>query len=270
MTSVKGRIYQIKQPPKGLVPISKFYCIRHKCKEELNEEENIKPNIVGLAVDYLTRFMINNDAAKSFEVSLKGAELAEKYFNEYNASLIAKELIKNVNGVDKTSILNAVNLVNYDVFYRNGLKAKDIDMANLEKPDDDTIENIRIMVERSVNCLKHYNRTVVDGFSFNPNGYTEYIDSGDGDYISEDTIWDLKVSKYPPTTNDTLQLAIYYRMWQHSDNSLPMDITRLAIYNPRLNCVYSIETKDIESNIINIIDNDIIGYDMSCQEEIEI
>ena len=214
--------------------------------------------------------MINNDIEKSFEISLKGAELAEKYFNEYNASLIAKEMIKNITGLDNASILNAVNLVNYDIFYRNGLKAKAIDMSNLIKPDHDTIENIRIMVERSVNCLKHYNQTVVDGFCFGPNGYTEYIDSGDGDYISEDTIWDLKVSKYPPTINDTLQLAIYYRMWQHSGSSLPMDITRLAIYNPRLNCVYSLETKDIDLNIINIIDNDIIGYDMSYQEEIEI
>ena len=62
-------------------------------------------------------------------------------------------------------------------------------------PDSQTIENIRIMVNRSLEFWQKYGPVTVDGFTFEDEGYTETVDSGDGDYLTSDTMWDFKVSK---------------------------------------------------------------------------
>ena len=43
-------------------------------------------------------------------------------------------------------------------------------------------------------------------------GYTNIVSSGDGDYLTEDTLWDFKVSKEEPKSKYTLQLLMYYIM----------------------------------------------------------
>lgn len=269
MASVKSRINVIKQPKEGYIPLSFFRTVKHKNKEALNLKENIAPNIVGLTVDYLTRFILNHDVKKSFEISLKGAEIAQEYFNKYNAKIIANDLATQIKGLDDRSIIAAVELVNYDVYYRNGLRAKEAS-SKIKIPDVDTIENIRIMTERCVNCLKYYSNYIKDGFSFEPDGYSDCVDRGDGDYISKDTIWDIKVSKYVPSEKDTLQLGMYYVMGKHSNNGLFNDITRLAIYNPRLNTAFFMDTKDISNDVICEIEDNIIEYSKELQEELDI
>ena len=61
-----------------------------------------------------------------------------------------------------------------------------------------------------------YGPIVKDGFTFEPNGYTEIVNSGDGDYLTADTIWDFKVSKSKcPTPLDAVTICvatpIYFR-----------------------------------------------------------
>ena len=53
-------------------------------------------------------------------------------------------------------------------------------------PDAETIQNIKIMVQRSVKFWEDYGPIVKDGFTFEPNGYTETVNSGDGDYLTAD------------------------------------------------------------------------------------
>ena len=43
-------------------------------------------------------------------------------------------------------------------------------------------------------------------------GYTPTVDSGDGDYLTSDTMWDFKVSRSKLTSKQTLQLLMYYIM----------------------------------------------------------
>ena len=40
-----------------------------------------------------------------------------------------------------------------------------------------------------------------------PGGYTSTITVGDGDFMTQDGIWDIKVSKNPPTKEHTLQVS---------------------------------------------------------------
>lgn len=125
----------------------------------------------------------------------------------------AKKLLKGIKGLDNESISNACKLVGYDVCFRAGV----IGYKPVEeiKPDSDTIENIVIMVKRSLAFWKEYGPITKDGFNFE-GGYTDIVSSGDGDYLTEDTLWDFKVSKEEPKSKYTLQLLMYYIMGCHS------------------------------------------------------
>lgn len=93
----------------------------------------------------------------------------------------------------------------YDVCFRAGIigyrPVKEI------MPDAPTIENIRTMVNRCLNFWEEYGPVIVDGFTFE-GGYTDIVSSGDGDYLTRDTLWDLKVSKEAPKNKYTLQLLM--------------------------------------------------------------
>ena len=55
-----------------------------------------------------------------------------------------------IKGLDNISIINACKMVTYDVWYRNPMVAMTARGAEDTNPDLETIENIKIMVERSV------------------------------------------------------------------------------------------------------------------------
>jgi len=187
MSSVTQRINEIKQPrggylnPKELSSVSLGSGI-----EELAMEENISPSLVGITVDYLTRFMTGADITEAFKISFLGARIMDD-FN--NAILLAK----NINGLDDKSIINAVKLSGYDAAFRAGpIAYRPIDELNA---DNQTCNNIRIMVNRGIEFFNLYGPVTADGFTFEPSGYTDIVDTGDGDFLTADTLWDFKVSK---------------------------------------------------------------------------
>ena len=92
------------------------------------------------------------------------------------------------------------------------------------------------------------------------NGYTEKVHSGDGDFLTRDCIWDFKVSKNELTTKNSLQLGMYYLMGKHSGIELFEEVDKIGIYNPRLNCAYVLDVKDVHESVWQTIESDIIGY----------
>ena len=249
MVSVTNRIKQIKQPKGGYLNPNEFE------KEEFHDndllkEENIPSNLVGMAVDYLTRFMLDVPIEKAFKISLIGAKLIGEEEK-------ADNLIKSIKGTDNVSIYNACKLVGFDVCFRAGSdKYREVDEINA---DDNTINNIQIMVRRSILFFKKYGPIIKEAFIFE-GGYTRIIDSGDGDYLTSDTLWDFKVSKYKPTSDHTLQLLIYYIMGTHSIHEEFKSITKLGIFNPRINCAYLKNISEIPKEIIEEVSSDVIGY----------
>ena len=249
--TVTGKVKKTKQPRGGYINPKKMTVIQQNDNCLLSTEENIHPSLVGLVVDYLTRFMLGKTASEAFEISLSGASAAKQ--KKY-----AQMLVEKVKGLDDESICNACKLCGYDVCYRQGMDYfKPVDQINA---DEKTIANIRIMVNRSLEFLKEYGPVTLDGFDFK-GGYTFEIANGDGDYLTEDTLWDFKVSKYSPTKEHTLQLLIYYIMGQHSIHKEFESIKRLGVFNPRLNSVYYIDISEIEKTIIDEVSKEIIGYD---------
>lgn len=261
MVSVTKRITQVKQPRGGYLKPSQFHVYEFHDDITLNQDENIHATVIGMVVDYLTRFVMGSDSLESFKISLKGAKIAEQLYNQKHAIQTSMDLCSNITALDEQSIISACKLVTYDVWTRNrnlALKAKGVEETN---PNIDTIQNIKVLVERSVQFWNEYGPVIKDGFTFGPFGYTGIVTSGDGDYLTNDTLWDFKVSKSNPSNKDTLQLMMYWIMGQHSGQDIFKNINKLGIFNPRLNKVYTIDINSISNETIEEIERDVICYE---------
>ena len=100
--SVTQRVDQVKQPIGGYLKPKDFdEVILGPGIEELNKEENIKPNLVGTAVEYFTHFMTGASPENAFRISIMGARLIGKETE-------AEALLKKVKGLDDNSIVSAL------------------------------------------------------------------------------------------------------------------------------------------------------------------
>ncbi len=257
MASVTTRIRDVKQPYGGYLPKKYFRKEILQDDEELYEEENIHPSLVGLAVDYLTRFRMGESRYSAFKISLTGA-LA------INKESIAEGLLSNVKGLDDRSIISACKLVGFDVCYRSS--KKNYKPVEGILPDKKTIMNIRILVNRCLKFWEIYGPIEQSCPTFE-GGYTSIIETGDGDFVTKDTIWDFKVSKKDLDSKKTLQILVYYIMGQHSEYEYFKQIKTLGFFNPRLNIVYTCPVASISKEIIEEVEREVIGYGQIDEKE---
>lgn len=226
--SVTNFVKSIQQPRGGFIKIKDMIKEDFTDCSTLLENENISPIITGLTVDYLTRLIIFKDRGAAFSVGLKGAALADEYDK-------ACHLLSNVNGLDTISVISACKLSGYDVVYRKGRGYfKGVDTI---EPDNGTIQNIKTMVERAV--LFFQSAGVIDADITFEGGYSDAISSGDGDYLSKDTFWDMKVTKNEPNKNHTLQLLVYTILLTNTHKYRNVAIKKIGIFNPRKNKSYT-------------------------------
>ena len=59
--TVTQRVRAVHQPDGGYLPIKAFSIKHYQDNKILNPRENIRPNYIGLAVDYLTRYKITKN-----------------------------------------------------------------------------------------------------------------------------------------------------------------------------------------------------------------
>lgn len=278
MASVTGRISAIKQPKGGYIKPSDFDTFIFDDGISLNTEENVHSSVIGMAVDYLTRYILGADSDEAFKISLQGAMVAES-LGLKKATSVAEKLLRKIKGLDEKSVINACKLVTFDVWFRNPNGAKMAKGYTETNPDEDTVENIQTLVDRSATFFEKYGPITKDGFTFEPSkpnskayekmirsgkgtygGYTATVDSGDGDFLSKDTLWDFKVSKSKPTSKNTLQLLMYWIMGQHSGQEVFKDITKLGIFNPRLNAAFLLDMSKVSAETIKTVEEEVICY----------
>lgn len=259
MYSVTQRISKIKQPRGGYLKPSLMDVTILSDDKLLNAEENIHPTLMGIVVDYLTRCEMGEDPIDAFDVSVAGSILCAKV-NKIDNKKEVLNYLTGINGLDDESIINACKMATYDVWFRNPIAAFRAKTAKETKPDKDTIENIRIMVERSISFFDQYGPVKVNGFTFEKDGYSKTVSSGDGDFLTEDTLWDFKVSINNPQTKHTLQLVMYYIMGKHSGKPEFKNISKIGIYNPRLNKVYLYDMTKFPEELIKEIEDEVICY----------
>ena len=248
--SVTQRIKMVSQPYGGYIKPKDMETTQYNSNIELNPNENIFPNLIGIAVDYLTRYMLERDAHKAFEISLFGSKIV----GEANKAM---SLVKNITGLDSLSIISAIKLAGFDSAFRAGpIAYKPIEEIN---PDTFTIQNVKEMVNRSILFFKENGPAIKYEYTFE-GAYTKVIGQGDGDFMTKDTLWDFKVSTKEPTNQHTFQLLIYYIMGLHSKHSEYKNIRYLGIYNPRLNKKYVYPVSKLNEKTIKRIEEEVIGY----------
>lgn len=243
----------VKQPYGGYIRVRDFEKTQLDGggMDDLNPQENIHASITGTAVDYLTRYVTGTSAAAAFQISTIGAAIVGE-------DELCDRLISRIDGLTNNTIIRACKLAGFDAAYRAGpYNYLPVQYIN---PDSATIENIRTMVERAECFFAQYGPKTLDGLTFE-GGYTRIVSKGDGDFMTGDTLWDFKVSKYPPTSKHTLQLLMYWRMGLHSKYVNQYENVRyLGIYNPRMNIVYRLHVASIPNDVINTVESEIIGY----------
>ena len=247
---VSRRARTYSQPLGGFINPRSMTRIQFDDGIQLGPEE-IDASIVGTAVDYLTRLMLGTPAEEAFEISIAGSIMARCFDEVFDLVTLY------INGLDNESIVAACTVVMFDSYARAG-RAPSTNPFDLEV-DADTCENIRTMVRRGLAFFKEYGPVTEHGPRF-PGGYTDTVPQGDGDFLTEDTIWDFKVSKNIPTAQHTLQLAMYYLMGKHSTNEHFETIEKIGIFNPRLNAAFVLDMSNVPENTIKTIEKDVIGY----------
>lgn len=251
MVSVTQRIAKIKQPRGGYVPPRTLAVVDHSDGLTLHAVENISPIIVGIVTDYLTRIAIGQTAEEAFRVSLRGAAILGE-------DRVAKKLIRRVKGLDPKSVRAAAQLSGFDVVAR-GVPMGYKPVEGID-PDAPTIENIKVMVERNTAFLAKSDPLTMAGFTF-LGGYSDTVTHGDGDILTTSTLLDFKVSKNPPTKENTLQLLMYLLMGKRSVHPQFESVERFEIFNARLHRSYSREMYDLTQGLISEVERDVIGYD---------
>ncbi len=238
-----------------------------------------------MAVDYLSRFMAGDSAERAFGISLLGARRAENEYDRDGYIAVSQELLSGIDRkLDDKTIENACKLVTFDVWLRDpswGAFSKSYNETNC---DGDTIHNIRTMVKRAESFWKKYGPVIETEFVFrdrdseleykvgmtdaefeemlrkNRGGYTQTVISGDGDYLTKDTMWDFKVIRRTPNKDNTLQMLMYWIMGQHSGLKMFEGITKVGIFNPRYNVAYQLDMTNVDKEIIKEIEDKVICY----------
>lgn len=252
-SSVTSRVNATKQPRGGFISPAKFekIVLDGGGADDLHPSENVHASLVGLAVDYLTRFMTGSSADEVFRISKAGAQVVGEL-------VLFEQLLSSVKGLDNDSIIAAVKLSGFDSAARAGVMAyrpvEDV------VPDVFTVENIRVMVERSLRFFEQYGPKVLDHLTFE-GGYTRQAMTGDGDFLTSDTLWDFKVSKYGLSSKHTLQLFMYWRMGLHSIHPEYKQVRYIGVYNPRSNTVYRLDVRVIPAVLVQYLEVVVIGYD---------
>lgn len=248
MFTVTQRAGKYSQPRGGFLKPSSFEKITLRDDVVLSENENIDSSLIGLAVDYMVRYLYGNEKSNVFNISLAGAKLIGK-------TKVAKELINNIKGLDKKSIVSLCKLVGFDAITRVGINAyRPIEYIN---PNEDTINNIIFMINRTKIFLIGFGPIIKSGGVLMTDN-AEFVKIGEFDFITNDALWDLKVIKKDIQSKHTLQLLIYYLIY--SRNNKINNLKRIGIYNPRKNVIYIKNICEIDKSIIDEVNKKVIGY----------
>lgn len=240
MASVTSFIASRSQSARKYLPVSMFND--RQFNDDLEVHDGRMVGVKGQIVDYMVRMMTGAPKHKAFKIPLLGAQRVSEYSKAF-------DLIKLVNGLDDASIVAASQLVPYDVVVRRGPEY--YNSYSHYSFNNQDIEDVRNMIIRTLKYFKEsYQEIVETGFTFE-GGYTDIVTSGDGDFLSTDTLWDLKTSKKELSTTDSFQLLIYYLLGLRSDHDIFDNIEYLGVFNPRLNKSYTVAVRDISLQIVS-------------------
>lgn len=217
--------------------------------------------------------------AEVFRVSLAGAAAIGEHPEHSSVKPDAEEAVSwlevlvqddgiAVFDINENAVRAACRLATYDVGKRAGVQFYN-PVSSLLEPDVATVLNIQRMVLRSVRFFVEHGPITSNGFVFadpqkylmgDRGGYTELVASGEGDFLTPDTLWDFKVSKAKPSQDHTLQLLMYFVMGKESGLPEFETLTHVGIFNPRLGTAHRLAVSDVPTDVMETVRRDVIGY----------
>lgn len=297
--SVTQRIDEIKQPKGNYLPIKSFTeqkLINDGIVLEYKSSEDARKfaSSLGLVVDYISRYLYSKDIIESFFISflsiykyLSSSQYTTHSFSDDECLSLYQDFkqklysiekldVSNINQESIDIIKNIFVIVQLDGIYRAGYEPeklwekttsgiKLIFNNNQEIPNY-ICTNALICIRRTL-AFFNSQQEIIFGECF---GNGKLISTGDCDFISQDTIWDMKVSSVNIYKNSkankwTLQILIYYLMLKHHTHhnfSKYTNVKNVGIFNPYLNVCYTLQVdKFVNNDYIKEIENEIIGFD---------
>ena len=278
MGTVKEVARSTLQPKGSYLPLKAFDKIVYDDGIVLGDNENVHGSLIGAASEYLTGVVLGESVEDCFKVPLIGAYNADA---EMPGSYVAAEkMVTEIKGLDDCSVYNALSVASFDVWYRDYSYAISSPRYNEICPNEDTVRNVQTIVQRTVDLFKRFGGIKAHGFNFDPEGktpddhlkwigrsrksnfggYSQKVYNGEGDYLTTDTMWDIKVLKSKITNKHTLQLLMYWVMGQHSGRELFKEVSRIGLFNPRTNTAYLLDMNMFSRDIIHAVEKDVIEY----------
>lgn len=248
MIWLTDKIKGIRQDTYGFINPNCFFKqkVINKTKDKTLHrisKENVAPSLIGLVVDSLTRFLITKNKKEVFSYSILGSKICALMFKNDIYISTAQQLLDEINGLDDNSIISACNLLVYYDYFRDGEECSPIEI----KPNKETIHNIKVMVQRNLSFFEVFEtKEIKTDLTFE----SDFVLKGsliDGYYMTNDTLWDFKLSVHKFNKFDTWQLAIFWMLGIRSvEKQNYLKIKNLGFFNPRLNTKYILSIDEID------------------------
>lgn len=280
MSSVSELVETIEQPAFGILPVRLFE------KKELKQDSYVVSNNssipavhLGLIVDYCIKYIlgvklsdilhveyagyaehIRVSAIKFFD-SVSEQSLTQIYIEDERKRICLSDFISRVENAETFDefVTNMLYVIQYGDFIRNiGYAYNRVGEVFDTKLSKDELRDILIFFMRTRGWIDTFEKAT-PMYKFKPFGYNNTVTSGEGDFCTKNTLWDLKVSNGEPTTKDTLQLLIYYIMAKHSGNRLYKYVDSVGVYNPKLDATWICNMEEVDSSIIRNV-QDMLGF----------
>lgn len=261
---VTSRVLQVKQPYGGYLNPKSMTCKKYDGDLLPIEKEVLNPSLISVVVDSLTKFMTGSNIVDAFKDSIRGYAIAKYAKRSSMISISIPDLtiiLNKIKDLSDFSITSAAKLCSFQIWSKNAYYAEkyawDVRMINL---DNYTLDHIRIMVRRSIDFFNNC------GGVIKSNVQTEcdencLIKKADIDYLTTKEVLNMVVSSNAKlNSKKTLELLIDYIISKKSKNDDFKSVNTMGVFNPRLNAYWSISADDIPTDILTMVENEVIGY----------
>ena len=223
---VRGRAQQTPQPPGGLLPLDRFERQRFGGALLSRRTESGPAGTIASAVELIARWDLSGDPRARAE-----------------PTVAALEAIRGVRRGEHSETGPAA----IASFFRSG--DNDVfDELDWEEDNDDTLTHIAEMRVRVSQFFGRFGEPIRPGTWAISSERFQLV--GHIDFVSADTIWDLKVSSTGPSKVDLLQLLLYWVVF-NDDPENNMEIAYVGFCNPRMDVAWRMAVADIPGEVIS-------------------
>ena len=254
-------VNNVKQPTFGsLVPTKLVFESTYEDDFKLPKKTKISSEIIDVAVNCLTKYLLSTNIKQAFRVPLLGAKIyaynKTKNKEKYQEILNGLTLI---NGLNKQSIYVAINLAQFEgLFSKAPIFFKKVETIDVT---DDVYDLVYALIKRNIRFFEEHGPVGKISFDF-LDGKPENIANASLDLITRDAIWNLNSTKKFPDEQQRLLLVLHYVMFKHCPEGVSKDLKTLGIFDARANTSYTIETKDLPYKLLTKIEK-LCGYEKS-------